>query len=419
MNRLSFRWLRAIDPGEAAWFLAWFSLPVSLKLSGLAVILAALVHLFAFIRNPFRAAGWKILYLLAPVLFFAWSAAELFTARPLMPAWKETERMLSLLVIPLTFLISRTGRAAYGRAAAAGLLTALTLCGSVMLGAATLRFSHSGDPYEFIYHRLALPFHTGAVYFSCYLLFALFIAGEAPFSARIRTLIILFLLLLLLLSASKLFIGLGLPLLAIYYGRKTVSLRKHHKAALAAGILILILFSVPFVQRAKRILHPDLSLVGRENFRGIAEPDGLTLRLVLWRFGFDILREQKAWFTGTGMVQSQRLLDEKITSDGLYTGVPGTPDHGYLGYNFHDQYLETLVRKGVPGLLLLLAILLIFAFQPQRRLFAPKLFMWVMAGFFLTESVLQRQAGVVFFCLIYCACFDPDEDTPALSRTDC
>lgn len=419
MNRLSFRWLRAVDPGGAAWFLAWFSLPVSMKLSGLAVILAALVHLFRFAVNPFRPSVKKVLYLSAPVILFAWIAAGLPTARPFLPAWKETERMLSLLVIPLTFLVSRTGRAAYGRAATAGLLTGLTLCGMVMLVAAAVRFIHSGTLSEFTYHRLAMPFHTGAVYFSCYLLFALFTAGEAPFSTRIRTAIILFLLLLLLLSASKLFIGLGLPLLAIHYGRNAFRLRGQQKLTLAAGLLILTLFSIPFLQRAKRIMHPDFSLVGRENLRGIPEPDGLTLRLVFWRFGMEILREQDGWLTGTGMLRSQQLLDKKITDDGLYTGVPGTSDTGYLGYNFHDQYLETLVRNGVPGLLLLLAILLIFAIQPQRRLFAPKLFIGALAGFFLTESVLQRQAGLVFFCLIYCAFFDPDEDIPATTRTDC
>jgi O-antigen ligase len=393
---------------QAAWFFLWFSLPLSLKAAGLSIILAGAIILFGFIKHPFRPDRAKLWYLVLPVIFFLLYARELFGGSPFLPAWKEAEQKLALFALPVMFLLSRISREKFTGMALAGLISGLTIAGCIMLLSAAMRFGHSGDWGEFTYHNLAKPVHTGAVYFSLYLLFALFTLDNPAFlkdQGRVKAGMAVFLLLLLLLCASKLMIILGLPLLA-WHHRKYLNILWNKRRLLLSGLVILVILgSIPLTRRLQFLASPNLEMVRSVDFKDSPEPNGLTLRLIFWRFGIEILNEQKAWFTGVGMSRSQSLLNDKIVQYHMYTGTRTGDDTGYLNYNFHNQYIETLVKTGLPGLAFLTAILVIFALQRQNRLFAPKLFMVVMAGFFVTESVLERQAGIVFFSLLISAYF--------------
>jgi hypothetical protein len=342
------------------------------------------------------------------VIFFLWHAQELLFGHPVMPIWKVTERMLSLLAIPILFSFSRITKEMFTKAAVAGLVTALAIVGIIMLIAAGIRFTHSRDWHEFTYHALANPIHTGAIYLSFYLLFALFKLNDEywmPGRNRLKMLIAVFFLFLLLLSASKLFIGLGIPLLAWHNRALIKKFSANHKTMVVIVVILIGMGMIPFIKRAQFLSHPNIEMVKSVNFKNCPEPNGLNLRLIFLRFGIEILKEQHAWLTGTGMNRSKTLLSQKITQSNMYIGTKDGTDTGYLHYNFHDQYMETLVKEGLPGMMLLLLILIIFAVQRTERLFAPTLFVWVIAAFFFTESVLQRQAGIVLFCLIYCAFF--------------
>jgi len=95
------------------------------------------------------------------------------------------------------------------------------------------------------------------------------------------------------------------------------------------------------------------------------------------------------------------VLNDYYTTYGIYTGNPDLGDTGYLGYNFHNQYLEVLVGTGIPGLLILLAILAgIFRAREKLLLFPFSVYILTFI-FFMTESVLERQAGIVFFTLLW------------------
>lgn len=82
-------------------------------------------------------------------------------------------------------------------------------------------------------------------------------------------------------------------------------------------------------------------------------------------------------------------------------------------YNPHNQYLDTLLTVGVPGLALLLALLLwpCWCWLRQRgsRPCAcyPYLLPLVLiaALSFPFESILERQMGILFFCFFYCLFF--------------
>lgn len=411
MKALSTRHFNYNSAEQAAWFLVWFSLPLSLKLNSACIIIATCIILVSFIRRPFIPDGRKVMYLLLPAIFFLWHAKELLSDHPLLLVWKETEKMLSFLVIPILFALSRITKETFTKMAMTGMIPALAIGGIIMLMAAGIRFAHTGNWNEFIYHNLAKPIHAGAIYLSLYLVFILFKLNDpAWFLNRpgLKIAIALFFLILMLLLASKLMIGLGLPLLIWHYRTFITGVWRNHMNLLLFLTMLIVFGAFPFLNRLQPLIHPNLEMVNSANFKNCPEPNGLNLRLIFCRFGLEILEEQHALLTGVGMSQSQALLNLKIIQYGLYTGTRKGTDTGYLNYNFHNQFIETLIRTGITGIVILILILFIFAIQLRDNLFAPKAFIYLITGFFLTESVLERQAGIVLFCLIYSAYFITD-----------
>ncbi len=71
-------------------------------------------------------------------------------------------------------------------------------------------------------------------------------------------------------------------------------------------------------------------------------------------------------------------------------------------YNFHNQYLQTLAAIGVFGLILFCYILYApFVLSIRNKDYFFVLFLVIVALSFLTESMLERQAGTSFFPFFY------------------
>ena len=71
-------------------------------------------------------------------------------------------------------------------------------------------------------------------------------------------------------------------------------------------------------------------------------------------------------------------------------------------YNFHNQYLQTLAAIGVFGLILFCYILYApFVLSIRNKDYFFVLFLVIVAFSFLTESMLERQAGTSFFPFFY------------------
>jgi len=160
--------------------------------------------------------------------------------------------------------------------------------------------------------------------------------------------------------------------------------------------------------------QPNLELTTSGQFSYDSPLNGLNLRLIQWRFGVEILNENHAWLSGVGLAETREKLNQKYFQNGLYTGTEGTSDTGYLNYNFHNQYIETLVRTGIPGLVILLAMLVQLIILSKTNLFVNKWVIFICLAFFLTESALERQFGIVYFCLIFSSYFF---DNPRSQRT--
>jgi O-antigen ligase len=210
--------------------------------------------------------------------------------------------------------------------------------------------------------------------------------------------IISFLTLLLLLSASKLFIILLLPFILW----KVVSTQDNLKLkiiSISAALVLILATGFAISSRLMELKNTDLSIAFRESYTYDTPFNGVTIRLLQWRLGTEILEDHNAWLTGVGIGSKQEILNEYYKKYSVYTGNPELGDKGYLDYNFHNQYMESLVSGGVIALLILFTVFFVI-FLNKNKHFFPLMVYIITLLFFLTESVLERQAGVMMFSLL-------------------
>lgn len=70
-------------------------------------------------------------------------------------------------------------------------------------------------------------------------------------------------------------------------------------------------------------------------------------------------------------------------------------------YNAHNQFLEIMLDYGIIGLISLLFLLIyLYYYQIKHRKILPILMLNIFIIFFITESLLVRQSGIMIFALI-------------------
>jgi O-antigen ligase len=164
-----------------------------------------------------------------------------------------------------------------------------------------------------------------------------------------------------------------------------------------------------------RDMAGDLAVIRQTQFNPGMYFNPLQLRLLEFRFAREILQEHRAWLFGVSPGDSQDLLDQKYVQTNMYIGdAAGGPNRhirGYIGYNFHDQYLETTVCSGLLGLAALLAIFAaLFAAARKRGTWESWIVIVILAVFFIPESALTLQHGVFLFCFFPLAVLYGGED---------
>lgn len=137
----------------------------------------------------------------------------------------------------------------------------------------------------------------------------------------------------------------------------------------------------------------------------IEREDTLAVRWALWQISLDELRD--AWLFGVGPDGFRAALEQAV-ADGA---VPGW----FLEYHHpHNQYISALMIAGVPGLVTLLLLFGVplgrFAMLWRTGLERTRLCGWaglaavaVLAVMALSESIFQRNSGIIWFALLLAA----------------
>ena len=285
----------------------------------------------------------------------------------------------------------------------------LAVISLICLALAIVDYENNHDKTVFFYHRLVMPFSHHAIYFSFYLLFCIIFWIERGFPRESNkwiklaiTLLVAFDLFMILLLSSKIVIGIITLYLLYVLARQFI--KKRNLLLIAAGT-VLLLFTLlvvfgsdnPVKKRFSEITRGGLELLRQEKFAPDMYFNGLQLRLLNWRFTYEILNEEKAWLLGVGPGDALQKLNEKYISMNMYRGE-GENNHGYLSYNCHNQFLETSLQSGMLGLLVLLTMyltLLVWIVRYNSRE-ALIVFLSILA-FSFTESLLGTQYGIFIF----------------------
>jgi len=240
-----------------------------------------------------------------------------------------------------------------------------------------------------------IDFHF--VYFSMYLAFCIFILTYFIYRDREK------------ISTSRK--RLGFSLIAFFFSFMILSTARTPLVAMIAILLLTVL--ILFFKKGKMIqgaLIISILLAGvvfslnqfsflKERFTKIIESDwsappndenanGLTLRIAKWKCTLEGIREHPWIGKGTG--DTQDFLQACYIKDDFW---------GYhYYYNSHNQFLQVCLALGVVGLLVfLLSFSVPFINFIKRKNILAFSFILLCLACFLTESILERQNGIVFY----------------------
>lgn len=250
----------------------------------------------------------------------------------------------------------------------------------------------------FTYEKLASNIHIQPIYLSMYMVFSFFaviwdffidprigltksgkwVAGIWAFHFYMMVILLssrMELLVLLIVS----FLGLG------YFDGKVAKrwMLAIFKMLVLASITVTLLGLFP-VNKARYVEMVDIEKDYTETKWG-----GRSIRIHKWLNTLELIKEQPFLGTGAGDMQSELMKTYK-KNDFLIAFD--------LNFNPHNQYLQTWASSGLVGLILLLGILLlslIYSIDSKNALYIALVL--ILALSMLTESMLQRQKGLVFF----------------------
>ncbi|HMU77909.1 MAG: O-antigen ligase family protein [Bacteroidetes bacterium] len=163
-------------------------------------------------------------------------------------------------------------------------------------------------------------------------------------------------------------------------------------ALFAASVLIIDYFAFKKINRFEQV---EIFLNEKTNFVDFSktEYNSTTLRIPLWINAYEVIQRNPLFGVGTG--------DVKSSLDSMYLKNKFTYAH-QNHFNPHNQYLQTGVAFGLTGISLLMLMMLIplyYAIRNRHYIFIA--FQCIFLLNMLTESILERQAGIILFCLFY------------------
>ncbi len=169
---------------------------------------------------------------------------------------------------------------------------------------------------------------------------------------------------------------------------------KHYKkpSFLILGLLVLVYIFNPLkLSKIEKFKNTAFTITDKKEERNV-----LTLRLVKWETALRVIKENP-WF-GVGDTNVKAAMLKKYQ---LY-------DYKYAAehkYGPHNQYLLILTSLGIVGFLYFIFVLLIPLNYVINKEFYL-VFLAILSIYFLTDDILVRQQGLLFFTFFYSLLFN-------------
>ena len=404
---------KKIDALLYLWYITFFVSMVCCFRS-ISSISIALLLITGLLKNKMDTGSWinmnvKNSFLLACSFFYLIQATGMLFFFPLHESMKDLQMKTAIIFVPLALCSSNyldgQIRKKIMKCYIWILAAALLYC---LLIAMYKFFFKDAQTDIFFYHALLRPFRQHAIQVSIFLFIGLVYLLEQVkenhymLSRFIHFLLIIYFTSCILLLSSKLVIIFSAGCF-IYY--LFLVLRSKLNTRFIIFIFLFLSLAITFVlstqnkisNRFNEIVSGDVSLIRQQNFDPGIYFNGLQFRLLQGRFVKEILSEHHAWLTGVSN-NAQESLDKKYISAHMYIGDGNSADRGYLGYNTHNQFLESLLQSGIIGLLaFILVCFSMIQLAIRRKSRELTITVIILIAYCFNESVFQTQYGITLF----------------------
>lgn len=377
-------------------YVTLLGVPFVMPLGKRIVPIAIVVYVISFVL----AGGWKekwqrirnAKYVRLTSLYYLFLLIGVAYSEQIEAAWFDLEVKLSMLLFPIMLSAQELTRKQFKTVLYAflmGCFTAMLIC----IGRALFIYLTTGDYYVFFYQRLSIFHHP--TYISMYINFAIIIlyyllVYDRPVKYFRNafwpvTLIALFSVYAVLLSSK---LGMITLLLLVIVGTTLWFLKSR---ALFPSILVFLMLSgIIYVSNTQLWLIKERLDEAVDNISDDTPSYSTTgARKIIWGIALEMVIERPLFGYGTGDVKAELMkkYDEQ--------------KHGYLveqRLNAHNEYLQMLIAIGLIGSV----FFWLYLYGPflWKVKFKELLLLGLMGLITLnclTESLLETQAGVVFY----------------------
>jgi O-antigen ligase len=257
------------------------------------------------------------------------------------------------------------------------------------------------DVNAFYYTEFSFFMHPG--YFSMYLVFAQLIVimfypawlrHLSNLNVKIGFISMLFITCIFLCSSKM---GLLSALLLIPITISILLFRLGYKKFIvffASAVLLTIMFSYQFFPKPFERITQAVRVTSSAKSIDKADGESTAVRILIWRESLKLIKEN--FIFGTSPGDANDALVQAYTNEGM-TGALEKK------LNAHNQFLQTFIGTGLIGFILLgLFTFGAFIYAIIKKNFALSLFSILIILNFLIESMLQAQAGFLFFVFFFC-----------------
>ena len=328
-------------------------------------------------------------------------------------AFKDIQTKFSFLIFPLLFTFFKPWPAHFDnlkKSFIAGCVIALVLC----LVKALMDYSKSQDTNLFFYTTFSRLMHP--TYFGFYLNLALIFLIDDAYSGKefsklsskiefFLTELFLFSGIFLLSARMALLVTIATIFLLVII--KSIQQKDKRNLSLALMVSFLVAAGIQYelnglynrftqIENAVQSENQITTEIA-ENTTKPEEYNSTTSRLALWKYAMELITSSPATFVfgvGTGDIKEE--LREVYKKHKFQKGIDEN-------YNPHNQFLHTGVVIGIVGIALLFLILILPFIKSVSKSYWPLvMFLLIILLNGLTESILEVQREIIFFCLFYC-----------------
>lgn len=348
--------------------------------------------------------------LIFPIILFCIGGISIFWSTNTDESVKALSKVLALVIVPIIFMLIPPISNQQVRKVCNIFGYSITIFMLFCLIKAFLKFLPEQQSNWFLYHNL-VSLKVNAIYASVFVSFSflVLISKKSKKWFDYIALITLFLSLVLLSSKNLIVITLFISILYLFNNYNKFS-KKHLFIILSIGILVAIttgnyIFNRFYAEledtRDNTIIEDDVINVSlhnalyQQNFDENYYFSGTAIRVYQYRLLKEFIQEDHIFWTGFGLNAAQDKIKEKQVERSLSK---------YFGeLNFHNQYLQTFAELGFIGFCIIMCSVFINLYQAIRtKNFMHLSFALITISFFVTESALNRQRGIMFFILLYC-----------------